>query len=428
MILRLLALCASLCLCLVLPAGAVPSADESAMQDDSAISLDDIRAFTAVYSLIKQAYVEEVDDHELMQAAINGLLAGLDAHSAYLQPAQMDATAEDVSGKYVGLGVEVMQADGQLHVIAPIDDTPAQRAGLRPGDVIVRIDDKPVQPDDLAGAIESLRGPAGSTVRLTLLRDGAAEPLKVELMREVITVVSVRVRWLEPGLAYMRISQFQVDTGRELARRVQQLVAAADVPLRGAILDLRSNPGGLLDTAVEVSDLLLDGGAIVSTRGRVSELDLSFTARPGDLLEGKPLVVLVDRGSASASEIVAGALKDNQRAVLMGQRTFGKGSVQTVLPLDDGHAVKLTTARYYTPAGTSIQAQGIEPDIVLADLELSARATPIREQLSERDLARHLDSESVEQKKAAEPDEQLQRDYALGEALNLLKGLTLRSH
>lgn len=424
---RLLTLCASLCLCLALPAGAAPSADEPAVQDEAGISLDDIRAFTAVYSLIKQAYVEEVDDHELMQAAIRGLLAGLDAHSAYLEPAQMDATAEDVSGKYVGLGVEVMQADGQLHVIAPIDDTPAQRAGLRPGDVIVRIDGKPVQADDLDGAIDKLRGPAGTTVRLTLFREGAAEPLEVELVREVITVASVRARWLEPGLAYLRISQFQMDTGRELAQRTQQMMAAADVPLRGAILDLRSNPGGLLDAAVEVSDLLLDGGGIVSTRGRVSELDMSFSAHPGDLLEGKPLVVLVDRGTASASEIVAGALKDNHRGVLMGQRTFGKGSVQTVLPLDDGHAVKLTTARYYTPAGTSIQAQGIEPDIELADLQLSARVTSGVDLLSERDLARHLDNESAEQQVAAKPDEQLQRDYALGEALNLLKGLTLRS-
>ncbi|MET0232237.1 MAG: S41 family peptidase, partial [Rhodanobacteraceae bacterium] len=351
---------------------AAPATKKPATPKDG-VDLQDIRAFTAVYSLVKQAYVENVDDHELMQAAIRGLLAGLDPHSEYLDRKQIDDLTEDTTGSYNGLGIEVVQADGTLRVVAPIDDSPAERAGVKAGDTIVRIDGKAVQSDDLDAAVGRLRGTVGSDITLSVVHEGTIDPVDIKLKREVIRVASVRGRLLEPGYAYVRLSQFQSDTGAQLHRRIERLQQDNKAPLRGMILDLRSNPGGLLTSAVEVSDIFLDSGVIVTTKGRLKEADLSFRAAPGDALNGAPLVVLVDNGTASAAEIVAGALKDNHRALLMGRRTFGKGSVQTVLPLDADHAVKLTTARYYTPSGGSIQAAGIQPDIALADLALSQR-------------------------------------------------------
>jgi len=391
------------------------------------VDLQDIRSFTAVYSLVKQAYVENVDDHRLMQAAIRGLLAGLDPHSEYLDRQQIEDLTEDTTGSYNGLGIEVVQMDGTLRVVAPIDDSPAERAGIKSGDTIVRIDGKSVQQDNLDGAVGSLRGKVGSEITLGVVHEGQTEPVEIKLKREVIRVASVRGRLLEPGYAYVRLSQFQADTGAQLHKRIDRLQKDNKAPLRGVILDMRSNPGGLLTSAVEVSDIFLNEGVIVTTKGRLKEADLSFRASPGDVLNGAPLVVLVDNGTASAAEIVAGALKDNHRALLMGRRTFGKGSVQTVLPLDADHAVKLTTARYYTPSGISIQAAGIQPDIVLADLALSQRvALPM---VGERDLRNHLkgvdEDESPIQIRGADRD--LQQDYALNEALNALKALALRN-
>jgi carboxyl-terminal processing protease len=392
------------------------------------IDLADLRAFTAVYSLVKQAYVDDVDDHRLMQAAISGLLAGLDPHSEYLGKEQLEDLTEDTTGSYAGLGIEVLQVEGSLRVIAPIDDSPAERAGIKAGDTIVRIDGKALQSDDLEAAIASLRGKPGTPITLSVLHEKQTVPVDVPLKRELIRVASVRGRLLEPGYAYLRIAQFQAETGAQLRRRIERLAADNKAPLRGVVLDLRSNPGGLLTAAVEVGDEFLDSGVIVSTHGRVKESDLSFRATPGDLLDGAPLVVLVDNGTASAAEIVAGALKDNHRGLLMGRRTFGKGSVQTVLPLDAGHAVKLTTARYFTPNGTSIQAAGIQPDIALADLALSQRAIEPVPAFGERDLPNHLkganESEGGDAPGAARRD--LQQDYALNEALNALKALALR--
>jgi carboxyl-terminal processing protease len=410
------------------PATPAPGAKAKASPAADGIDLDDIRAFTAVFSLVKQAYVDRVDDHRLMQAAIRGLLSGLDPHSEYLDQDELEDLTEDTTGTYAGLGVEIVQMDGNLRVVAPIDDTPADRAGIKSGDLIVRIDGKSVQSDNLDGAIDQLRGKPGTPVTLGILHENAAAPVDVTLTREIIRVASVRGRLLEPGYAYLRISQFQADTGSELQRRIKRLQQDNHGPLKGAVLDLRSNPGGLLTSAVEVGDDLLDAGTIVTTRGRLAESDLAFRATPGDLLDGAPLVVLVDNGTASAAEIVAGALKDNHRALLMGRRTFGKGSVQTVLPLDAGHAVKLTTARYYTPSGVSIQAEGIKPDIVLADLALSRRDAPPTPMISERDLPNHLkgSDETQAAPAAASAAEDLQQDYALNEALNLLKGLALR--
>jgi carboxyl-terminal processing protease len=394
-----------------------------------ALDLQDIRSFTAVYSLVKQAYVENVDDHRLMQAAIRGLLAGLDPHSEYLDRQQIEDLAEDTTGSYNGLGIEVVQMEGTLRVVAPIDDSPAERAGVKAGDTIVRIDGKPVQSDNLDGAVGSLRGKVGSEITLGVVHEGQSDAIDIKLKREVIRVASVRGRILEPGYAYVRVGQFQADTGAQLHKRVDRLQKENKAPLRGVVLDLRSNPGGLLTSAVEVSDIFLNEGVIVTTKGRLKEADLSFRASPGDVLNGAPLVVLVDNGTASAAEIVAGALKDNHRGLLMGRRTFGKGSVQTVLPLDADHAVKLTTARYYTPSGVSIQAAGIQPDIVLADLALSQRDAPPTLILGERDLRNHLkgadEDNSPIQIRIADRD--LQQDYALNEALNALKALALRS-
>jgi carboxyl-terminal processing protease len=392
----------------------------------SSVSLDDIRTFTAVFNLVKQAYVEPVDDKTLMQAAIHGLLAGLDPHSEYLDQRAMDELSEDTSGSYAGLGLEVLAVDGTLRVVAPIDDTPAERAGIKPGDIVTRIDGTAITSENVNASVNLLRGKAGSEVSLSILHESASVPVDMKLKRDVIRVASVRVRALDPGYVYIRIAQFQEDTGTELRSKLDKLKAKSG-PLRGAVLDLRSNPGGLLTSAVEVSDDFLDSGVIVTTRGRLKQAALSFSATPGDLLDGAPMVVLADNGTASAAEIVAGALKDNHRALIMGRRTFGKGSVQTVLPLDDAHAVKLTTARYYTPNGTSIQAAGIQPDIELADLKLSVRDAAPSLITGERDLPNHLKGEHEKDKRH---DDAAARenfdDYALSEALNVLRGMALQ--
>lgn len=391
------------------------------------VSMAEIRQFTAVFDLIKQAYVDPVNDKTLMQSAIRGMLAGLDPHSEYLDQTGVQALNEDTSGSYDGLGIEVITLNGALRVIAPIDDTPAARAGIKPGDVIVRIDGRAITSENANQAVDLLRGKAGTKVKLSILHEGASVPEDYTLTREAIRVASVRVRELEPGYVYIRVVQFQEDTGNELRSKLGKLLTK-EHPLRGAVLDLRSNPGGLLTSAVEISDDFLDSGGIVTTRGRLKQADLSFNATPGDLLDGAPLVVLVDNGTASAAEIVTGALKDDHRALVMGRRTFGKGSVQTVLPLDDTHAVKLTTARYYTPDGTSIQAAGITPDIELADLKLTVRDSAPALLRGERDLPNHLKGE-LEGEKNTERDgasDGLLDDYALNEALIVLKGMALR--
>lgn len=402
-----------------------PPPDTSASKPG--VSMAEIRQFTAVFDLIKQAYVDPVNDRTLMQSAIRGMLAGLDPHSEYLDQTGVQALNEDTSGSYDGLGIEVVTLNGALRVIAPIDDTPAARAGIKPGDIIVRIDGMAITSENANQAVDMLRGKAGTKVKLSILHEGASVPEDYALTREAIRVASVRVRELEPGYVYIRVVQFQEDTGNELRSKLGKLLTK-EHPLRGAVLDLRSNPGGLLTSAVEISDDFLDSGGIVTTRGRLKQADLSFNATPGDLLGGAPLVVLVDNGTASAAEIVTGALKDDHRAVVMGRRTFGKGSVQTVLPLDDTHAVKLTTARYYTPNGTSIQAAGILPDIELADLKLTVRDSSPSLLRGERDLPNHLKGE-LEGEKRSERDgasDGLLDDYALNEALIVLKGMALR--
>jgi carboxyl-terminal processing protease len=325
------------------------------------VPLEEIRRYVAVFNAVKDAYVEPVEDSRLMQSAIRGLLLDLDPHSTYFESRDAAAFDEQASGAYNGIGLELMQQpDNSLRVIAPIDGTPADRAGIKSGDLVIAIDGAPIGSKD---GMEPLRGDPGSKLRLTLVREGREKPFDVDLVRETIRVASVRSRILEPGYGYVRISTFQADTGSDFQAAIDKLQAQGK--LRGLVLDLRSNPGGLLVSAVQVADELLDKGNIVSTRGRIAVSDSSFDATPGDRLQGTPVVVLVDAGSASASEVLAGALRDNDRARVIGSRTFGKGSVQTVLPLDNGDSVKLTTARYYTPSGRSIQASGIVPDVVL---------------------------------------------------------------
>ena len=363
---------------------------DAARTDQAKVPLDEIRRYVMVYNAVKQAYVDPVDDHALMQSAVRGLLLDLDPHSAYLQKEDADEFNEQTRGAYDGVGLELQQLpEGGLRIVAPLDDSPADRAGLRSRDRIIAIDGKLLGPGD-ADSSAPLRGAAGSKVVLRVVREGTPKPFEVTLVRETIRTSSVRSRMLEPGFGYVRISSFQAATAVDFVKAVDAL--QKDASLRGLLIDLRSNPGGLLVGAVQIADELLDKGGIVSTKGRAMIGDSRFDATPGDRLKGAPVVLLVDAGSASAAEVLAGALRDNQRAKVVGSRTFGKGSVQTLLPLDNGDSVKLTTARYYTPSGHSIQALGIVPDVVLKPEGGGGRA-----EISEAALPRHLEGEQAQE-------------------------------
>ena len=396
---------------------------------EGTLPLEDLRTFTEVFARIKNDYVEPVEDKALLENAIRGMLSGLDPHSSYLIPDDYQELQAGTSGEFGGLGIEVGMEDGFVKVIAPIDDTPAKRAGVEAGDLVIRLDDTPVKGMSLSDAVKVMRGAPGTDIILTIVREGLDRPIRITITRDVIQVTSVRSRALEPGYGYVRISQFQLRTGETLREVVGKLREdAGDEDLKGLVLDLRNNPGGVLNAAVSVSDAFLSEGIIVYTEGRMDDAKLTFSAKGSDILDGIPLVVLVNAGSASASEIVAGALQDHRRAVIMGEKTFGKGSVQTILPLGNGSALKLTTARYYTPSGISIQARGIVPDITLDRVRVSQ--LDVGQGVKEADLARHLESESEEEEfeaaKRAQEDEDIplsQRDFALYEALNLLKGL-----
>ena len=396
---------------------------------EGTLPLDDLRTFTEVFARIKNDYVEPVEDKALLENAIRGMLTGLDPHSSYLIPDDYQELQAGTSGEFGGLGIEVGMEDGFVKVIAPIDDTPAQRAGVEAGDLVIRLDDTPVKGMSLSDAVKVMRGAPGTDIVLTIVREGLDRPIRITITRDVIRVTSVRSRELEPGYGYVRISQFQLRTGESLREAVGKLREnAGDEDLKGLVLDLRNNPGGVLNAAVSVSDAFLNEGTIVYTEGRMDDAKLTFSAKGSDILDGIPLVVLVNAGSASASEIVAGALQDHRRAVIMGEKTFGKGSVQTILPLGNGSALKLTTARYYTPSGISIQARGIVPDITLDRVQVSQ--LEVGQGVKEADLARHLESdgeeEDFEAAKRAQREEDVplaQRDFALFEALNLLKGL-----
>lgn len=406
---------------------AMPAPASSSGATSDVPSLAEIHTFTRAFELIKQAYVEPVKNRQLMQSAVRGMLAGLDPHSEFLDKHDLKDLTEDTSGEYSGLGIEVAQVSHQLVIVAPLDGGPAKRAGILPGDVIEAIDGVPVQPDAIDASIKKLRGPIGSKITLTVLHVHGNKPVTVPLVRQRIQISSVSTRMLDPGFAYVRISEFQEDTAGELTRKLESLQKKHG-PLRGVVLDLRSNPGGLVTSAVGVADDFLNAGTIVSTRGRLPQSDMKFSATPGDLLNGAPMVVLVDNGTASAAEIVTGALKDHHRALVMGRRTFGKGSVQTILPLGNGDAVKLTTARYYTPDGTSIQVAGITPDIVLGNVTVQDNRSPsLADDEHESDLPNHLAGSPVPASSTG-TGELAQKDYALSEALHVLEGMALTRH
>jgi carboxyl-terminal processing protease len=400
---------------------------------EAGLPLQELRVFAEVFERIKQDYVETVDDRDLLNYAIEGMLSGLDPHSAYLDEDDYKDMRVGTSGEFGGLGIEVGMENGFVKVIAPIDDTPAKRAGVRAGDLIVRLDGKPVKGMALDDAVKLMRGKPGTDITLSIVRDGVDRPLEITVTRDVIKTVSVRYRMLAPGFGYVRLSQFQSRTADDMLDGLGALRREAGGELKGLVLDLRNNPGGVLNAAVAVSDAFLGAGTIVYTEGRNNESQLRFQAAPDDVLDGAPIVVLVNEGSASASEIVAGALQDHRRAVIMGQETFGKGSVQTIVPVNETTALKLTTARYFTPNGRSIQAEGIVPDILLENVMLT-RGEDGPARVKEADLARHLkngkemDSDDLGDAApgtAGATDDDEATDYALNEALNLLKGLTI---
>ena len=387
------------------------------------IPLEEIRLFTEVFERIKNAYVEPVDDAKLLEDAVRGMLTGLDPHSAYLEPDAFSDLQSHTSGEFGGLGIEVGLEDGFIRVIAPIDDTPAQRAGIKAGDLIVKLGDQPVQGMGLADAVKLMRGKPGSELLLTVVRDGEDKPLEIIVVRDIIRVASVKQRMLDDSIGYLRITQFQVNTGKDLQSAIEKLKAENE--LTGVVLDLRNNPGGVLRAAVEVCDAFLDQGLIVYTQGRVANSELRYNATQNTLIENSvPIVVLINQGSASASEIVAGALQDQARAVIMGVDSFGKGSVQTILPITKQRALKLTTARYYTPLGRSIQAQGIVPDIYVAEADVNLKDSG--NFIKERDLSGHLENGKVNESDPTEPPvSTVESDFQLYEALNLLKGLAV---
>lgn len=389
------------------------------------LPLEEVRLFAEALEAIRTAYVREVDDRTLIEYAIRGMLAGLDPHSAYMSADDFDSLQENTQGEFGGLGIEVTEENGYIKIITPLDDSPAARAGVMPGDLIVEIDGRPLRDMQVDDATDLLRGEPGTSVRLTMMRENEPEPIELTLTREIISVVSVRQRLLEPGYGYIRIAQFRVNTASEVISALQELREASGGDLRGLVLDLRNNPGGVLQSSVEVVDAFVTQGRIVYTEGRFEESDGSFYATQSDPSEGVPLVVLINTGSASAAEIVAGALQDQGRAVIMGTRSFGKGSVQSVLPLTNERALKLTTSLYFTPEGRSIQAQGIEPDIVV-DEALVTRRMPRRGVYSERDLEGHIPSAEPEAASGPTPitsaEQIVVSDYQLNEALTLLKG------
>jgi len=383
-----------------------------------------LNLFGDVFERVRADYVEKPDDSQLVESAINGMLAGLDPHSSYMDPKSFRDMQVQTRGEFGGLGIEVTMEDGLVKVVAPIDDTPAAKAGVMANDIITKLDDDQVQGLTLNQAVDKMRGPVNTKIKLTIMRKGSDKPIEVSIMRDVIRVKSVRSHPEGEDVGYIRITQFNEQTTDGLKQAINDLNNSLGADkIKGYIVDLRNNPGGLLDQAISVSDTFLDKGEIVSTRGRNPEETQRFNARPGDMTKGKPVIVLINGGSASASEIVAGALQDHKRATLVGTRSFGKGSVQTIIPLGAGNgALRLTTARYFTPSGRSIQAKGIVPDIeVLQDVpeELKARA----DTTSEATLRGHLQAEGQEQtgsQSYVPPDEK--NDKALHLAVDLLRG------
>ncbi len=406
---------------------ALPIFPTSATAETGPIPYEEIAAFSRIFETIKNSYVEDVDDEELMRDAIRGMIDGLDPHSVLLDKRGVSQLRINTSGRYGGLGMEVTKEGNAIKVVSPIDGSPAYRAGIRSGDLIVRLDNILVDQMDLNEAVSIMRGLPGSEITLTVVREGASSPLTFTLKREIIKLTSVRSHLLEPNYGYVRITMFQTSTAELLNNAIRDLITQED-SLDGLVLDLRNNPGGELHSAIEVSDIFIEKGVIVSTKGRGGVVEREFSATPGDILSGTPVVVLVNEGSASASEIVAGALQDHKRAVVMGTRTFGKGSVQSILQIDDNTAIKLTTQRYYTPSNRSIQNSGIAPDIVVEEQQLTAVDND-QTTYRESDLTGALENESGEMPESDQQDSQthpsVAGDYQLQQALNVLKALSI---
>lgn len=416
---------------------AMLSAVPAVAQADSAETYRQLNLFGDVFERVRADYVEPVDEAELIEAAINGMLRSLDPHSSYLNAKNFRDMQVQTRGEFGGLGIEVTMENGVVKVVSPIDETPADRAGLKAGDFITHLDGEAVLGLTLSQAVEKMRGPVNSPIVLTVARPGVEQPFDVSIVRDVIKIQSVRSR-VEGDIGYVRITSFNEQTEVGLDKAVDKIRAEVGADLRGLVLDLRNNPGGLLDQAIAVSDAFLNQGEIVSTRGRADSDIQRYSAREGDLMDGKPVIVLVNGGSASASEIVAGALQDHRRGVILGTKSFGKGSVQTIIPLQGHGAVRLTTARYYTPSGKSIQATGIEPDIIVEQVTVAETQPPSRPRRSEADLRGHLrgedEPEEGEEKKTPAPaagatpapaEGEKPRDFQLSYALDLLRGMTL---
>ncbi|MEO1468245.1 MAG: S41 family peptidase [Pseudomonadota bacterium] len=404
-------------------------------QEDARSTYENLDLFGDIFERVRSTYVEEINEEELIEAAINGMLASLDPHSSYLPPQNFEDIREQTKGEFGGLGIEVTMENGFVKVVAPIDDTPAAEAGIEAGDFITHIDGESVLGLNLSEAVEQMRGPVGSTISITISREGADEPFDVDIVRDTITIRAVRAR-TEGNVGVLRITTFNEQTYRNLEEAIEELQEELGDNLSGFVVDLRNNPGGLLSQAIEVSDAFLETGEIVSTRGRDLEEADRVNARPGDLTNGKPLVVLINEGSASASEIVAGALQDHRRAIVVGAKSFGKGSVQTIMRLGENGAIKLTTARYYTPSGRSIQALGIEPDILVEERRIASaeEETQARPRRSEADLRGSLDAALSDAEREQLNEERARHeatarlraeDFQLAYALDLLTGLSV---
>ncbi len=393
-------------------------------QSGSGDTIRQLKLFGDVFERVRKEYVEEVTDQELVEAAINGMLTSLDPHSSYLDASHYRDMQVQTRGEFGGLGIEVTMENGLVKVVSPIDDTPAFNAGIQAGDLITHIDGEPVMGLSLGEAVERMRGPVNSEIELKIIRENREEPLSISLERAIIKISPVRAR-AENDIGYVRLTTFNEQTNDIMREEVAKLRDELGDGFRGLVLDLRNNPGGLLDQAVAVADAFLDQGEIVSTRGRRSESIQRFNARNGDIIDGLPMVVLINGGSASASEIVAGALQDHRRGIVMGTQSFGKGSVQTIMPISGEGAIRLTTARYYTPSGTSIQAKGISPDIEVhqATVELQDDTSGRRE----ADLRGRLDGEEgVAADATADGTPALDStDYQLARAIDVLRGIAL---
>jgi carboxyl-terminal processing protease len=417
---------------------------------DSPSFFEGLNTFTAVFSQIKQMYVDEIDDETLFNNAIRGLIEGLDPHSSYLEPVDQSKVSESTMGKFGGLGIVIGTKGDYIEVVSPIDDTPAYRAGLKAGDIILQIGDQNVSQINLEEGVKLMRGAPGTTIKLTIGRPDIA-PFVVEITREIITVTSAKGLLLEDGIGYLRIAQFQRPTAEVVEKIIGDLVEKNESDLDSLIIDLRNNPGGLLDSSIDISNLFIDEpGIVVYTEGRTPSSNMSFPTKPGDILNGAPIVVLMNVGSASASEIVAGALQDHKRAIIMGEESFGKGSVQSMMGLQDGYGLKLTTARYFTPSGRSIQAKGISPDIALDNISLKSEdeEESIDFSSQEKDLKNSLSAQDEEETTSEDPTELtpeeilksqdeitdardqeyvdlLMEDYFVHEAVNVLKALKI---